>query len=247
MDESPHGEVVNAIATSPDSRQAVVTLEGRLLRYEIASGRLLRVLAAPRGMLRALAWSPDGAQLLVTAFYDHTAHLVRAEDGGEVRAIALDAEGAGVAFAADGPWAAAGTETGPITLVDRTQDGPGRVLPEPQRPSEQLAFVADALVAGGSEGVLWVWDAATGTVRRRIDVGTPILRLSALRGTTIIAIAGQDLALRLYDVERGSMVETLAWHRALAGGLAWAGHVLVSGDVEGKVALWDLGERLAVP
>jgi len=245
LDESPHGEIVNAIATAPDGRLAAMTLEARLLRYEIASGRLLNVLPAPRAILRALAWSPDGAQLLVTAFYDHAAHLLRAEDGTPQRTIPVGGEAAGVAFAADGPWVAVGSDAGPITVVDRTRNEPGRVLGEPQRASEQLAFVGDALVAGGQEGHLWVWDAATGSVRRQLEVGTAILRMAALRGRPIVALAGQDLSVRLYDVERGTLIETLAWHRAPVSGLAWAGRMLASGDTDGKVALWDLGERLA--
>jgi len=245
LDEAPHAELVNAIAVAPDGRLAAVTLEARLLRYEIASGRLLGVLPAPHAVLRAVAWSPDGADLVVTAFYDHAAHVLRADDGVERRTIPAGGEGAGVAFAADGPWQAVGSDAGPITLLDRTRTDPPRVLGEPRRASEQLAFVGDALVAGGQEGRLWVWDAATGALRRGFDVGTPILRIAALRGRPIVALAGQDLSLRLYDVERGTPIETLAWHRAPVSGLAWAGRMLASGDTDGKVALWDLGERLA--
>ena len=245
LDEAPHAELVNAIAVAPDGRLAAVTLEARLLRYEIASGRLLGVLPAPHAVLRAVAWSPDGADLVVTAFYDHAAHVLRADDGVERRTIPAGGEGAGVAFAADGPWLAVGSDAGPITLLDRTRTDPPRVLGEPRRASEQLAFVGDALVAGGQEGRLWVWDAATGALRRGFDVGTPILRIAALRGRPIVALAGQDLSLRLYDVERGTPIETLAWHRAPVSGLAWAGRMLASGDTDGKVALWDLGERLA--
>jgi len=43
------------------------------------------------------------------------------------------------------------------------------------------------------------------------------------------------------------VVETLAWHEAAVWGLAWVGPLLVSGDAQGRVALWDLGDRLARP
>src|SRR5207247_675305 len=81
----PHPESANDVAVRPDGSEAVVAREGRLLRYSTRTGRLARELAAPRGVLRSVAWSPDGATLLVTAFYDPSAHLVRAEDGRELR------------------------------------------------------------------------------------------------------------------------------------------------------------------
>ncbi|TMB04314.1 MAG: hypothetical protein E6J70_04190 [Deltaproteobacteria bacterium] len=59
--------------------------------------------------------------------------------------------------------------------------------------------------------------------------------------------AGLDWTIRLHDLETGALVESLAWHRAGIYGLAWAGPVLVSGDTQGRVALWDLAERLRAP
>ena len=59
--------------------------------------------------------------------------------------------------------------------------------------------------------------------------------------------AALDWTIRLHDLETGALVESLAWHRAGIYGLAWAGPVLVSGDTQGRVALWDLAERLRAP
>src|SRR5438874_1829989 len=120
----PHPESANDVAVRPDGSEAVVAREGRLLRYSTRTGRLARELAAPRGVARSVAWSPDGATLLVTAFYDPSAHLVRAEDGRELRRFPVEREGAGVAFAAGGRQVAVGSELGSVALYPVDADTP---------------------------------------------------------------------------------------------------------------------------
>ena len=235
----PHGEVVSSVAVSPDSREAVVGTAQRLLRYSLVTGRLLRELSGPGGVVRRLAWSPDGRGLLATAFGDSAAHFLQAEDGHEVRRVEVAGAAAGVGFSADGHWAAIGSEAGAITLIDLTGAAPVRVLPEPQRSVENVAFVNDQLVSAGLEGLLRTWDAATGRLLSQVDLGSPALSLAVAADGQRIAVAGLDWAIRLYDPTRAGVVETLVFHRAAVYGLAWAGNVLLSGDNEGRLAVWD--------
>ena len=58
---------------------------------------------------------------------------------------------------------------------------------------------------------------------------------------------GAEVAADVRLERDGQPIESLAWHRAGIYGLAWAGPVLVSGDTQGSVALWDLAERLRAP
>src|SRR5439155_1649851 len=99
--EVPHPEAANAIAVSPDGAEAAVAVENRVLVYVTAGGRLLRQLPAYPGVVRALAWSPAAARLLVTVFYDPSGHLLAAGDGREVRRLVVEREGAAVAFSPD--------------------------------------------------------------------------------------------------------------------------------------------------
>jgi len=241
----PHGEAANAIAMSPDGREMVAALDRRLLRYAVSSGRLLRELSSAGGMVRHVAWSPDGAALLVSRYGDTAAHLVRADDGGDVRRLPIEDQPAGVAFSADGRVAAVGSEGGPIFLFDPTTDAPPRVLREPQTPTDVLSFVDAHLVAAGGDGVARMWSAATGALVTQFRVAGPSLALAA--APPLLAVAGRDRVLRLYDLRSGALVETLGFHRAGIYSLRWAGATLVSGDNEGLLALWDLSDRLATP
>ncbi|TMA52187.1 MAG: hypothetical protein E6J76_07965 [Deltaproteobacteria bacterium] len=215
----PHPDAANAVAVSPDGREAVVAFENRLVVHATDSGRVQRELPALRGVVRTLGWSPDGKGILATVFYDAAAHLLAADD--------------------------VGSEVGPIALFDLVSGGPPRLLVESRRAVENLAFAGDHLVSVGGDGVVRAWDVATGAVIGRAQAPGALYRLAVAPGGHLVASAGLDRGIRLFD---GSVVvETLAWHEAAVWGLAWVGPLLVSGDAQGRVALWDLGDRLARP
>jgi Cu/Ag efflux protein CusF len=246
-DETPHGEAANAVAVSPDGREAVVAVENRLLRYAVGSGRLLRQLPGPGGIVRHVAWSPAGAQLLVTAFYDPAAHLLAADDGRELRRIAVEHEASAVAFSADGRWAAVGSAAGPITVVDPAGDTPPRLLTGSARATEALVFCGDRLVSAAADGVLRVWDPARGVEVARTVVGSPLFHLAAAPGGDLVASVGFDRTIRLHHLAADGVTDALPWHRAAVAGLTWAGTTLVSGDADGQIALWDVAAPAAAP
>ena len=243
VDAPPHPDAVGAMATSPDGRETVVAIENRLLVHATASGALVRELPAFRGVVRAIAWSGDGTRLLVTLFYDAAGHVLAAGDGRELRKIAVEREGAAVAFTSDGTRAAVGSEVGPIAMVDLAAERPAVVLAESDRPVAALAFAGDRLVSGDGDGALRVRD-GSGAITARAATAPGLLRLAVAPGGRLVATAGLDRTIRLHDLSSGSLVESIAWHRAGVWGLAWAGPVLVSGDGEGRVAFWDLGDLL---
>ncbi|MGH7790608.1 MAG: WD40 repeat domain-containing protein, partial [Candidatus Binatia bacterium] len=126
--EAPHPEAPNAVVVRPDGREAVVAMENRLIRYAMDSGQVVRAYDGPGGIVRAVAWSPDGARLLVSTFYHPQAVVLDAADGRVLRRLAVEREGAAVAFAADGRRAAVGSENGTIALFDLDREAAPRVL-----------------------------------------------------------------------------------------------------------------------
>jgi WD40 repeat protein len=234
-----HPEAATALVVSPDGTAAVMAIEARLLRHAVASGRLVRELPAPRGILRHLAWSPDGDTLLVTAFYDAVAHRLAAEDGGARGALGVEREAAAAAFAADGRRAAVGSDLGPITVFELPAERPLHVLAAGRSTALDLAFAGERLLAASGDGVLRAWE-ADGRPAWETPTGTRFLHLALDRGGALVATGGRDGSLALYDVTRGTRLETLAFHASPILALAWAGPVLVSGDATGRVAFWDL-------
>jgi Cu/Ag efflux protein CusF len=237
--EALHSEAPNAIAVSPDGREAVVALESRLLRYEIGTGRLVRELPRRRGIVRDLAWSPDANALLFSIFYDATVHLVSADDGAERAAFAVEREGAAVAFIPDGHAAVVGSDAGAVTLFAVPGGASLRRL-EPARTASTIAVAGSRLVTGASDGALRIWDIATGNLAREIPTGAPVWRIAISPDGTRVASTAFDGVVHVHEIATGRVVETLDWHHAQLLGLAWAGPTLLTGDSRGRVALWDI-------
>jgi WD40 repeat protein len=241
-DEAPHRDAPSTIAVSPDGRQAIVVIEGRLLRYATATGRLLRELPGPGGVVQSVAWSPDGGTLLVTAFYDTDVRLVSADDGAEIRRLVVEREGTAVGFTADGHGGLVGTGAGTIMLFSLDENVPPRLIEAVGRPLHALTVVGDRVASSGNDGILHLVAIATGKSLATSEPGSPCYRLALAPDAEVIACAGYDRVIRLYRVESAELIETLAWHEGPIAGLAWSGTTLLSGDVAGSLALWDLAQ-----
>ena len=232
----PHPEGANAIALRPDGREAVVALENRLLVYDVTTGRLARELPASSGVVRGVDWSPDGKSLLVTAFYDASARLVRSDTGIEWRRLPMEREAASAAFSGDGRVAAVGGETGALVLV-ALEGGGSRTLSESGRAVAALAFAGDRLFAARDGGVVQVWNIQAGRLERELATGSPSARLAV--GGQRLAMTGATGALQVLRLDRDEPPEVRQWHQGDLLVVTWAGGTLVSADGVGRVALWD--------
>src|SRR5205807_1074735 len=139
-DEPPHGDAASAMAVDRAGREAMVALGNVLLRYEVATGRLIGQLSAPGNLVRGVAYTPDGGRVLVSVFSDPAAHLIDVADGREIARLPVDLEAAAVACSGGGRFAAVGSEAGAIALYDLVAGGAPRLLADSSRPVEALAL-----------------------------------------------------------------------------------------------------------
>jgi Copper binding periplasmic protein CusF len=241
-DALPHPESANAISISPDARDAAIAIENRLLVYELSSGLVVRELPPFGGVVRSVAWSPDGRTVLASVFYDASAHLLDARDGHELRLLPVEREGAALAFRSDGRSAAVGSGVGTVSLFDLTTAATQRSMAVSRRPIEAVAFAGDDVAVPVDAGV-GVWDPDRGAVDALSEPSSASFRLTVAPGGRLVASAGLDHRIRIYDLRSRVLLETIDWHRGAVIGIAWAGSMLVSADWEGRVALWDLADR----
>jgi hypothetical protein len=236
-----HEPDARAIVVRSDGAEIAVAAGPTLFFYDAASGRYRRKVDGPGGAIRALAWSPDGACLLVAAAGDGNAHLLDARDGRVVRTLAGSGQAQAVAFDADGGLAAVATGEGTILLADPAGASAPRVLTPSSQGLTVVAFTPDRLLAAGDDGVLHVLDRTSGAETARSEIGAAVRLLAVARDGRHVATADAERVLRVHRLPDGAVVETLPFHQATISVLAWgAGPTLVSGDNDATLAVWDM-------
>lgn len=240
-----HVHPVEALAIRPDGGEVAVAVEGRLARYALPGGALVRALPQERGpIVRGLGWADGGTALVASALFDGAAHVLGADDARERRRFGVPREGLAFTMSPDAQRAALSSTAGPITVFEPGTDAEPRMLAAAPGAARALAFADGVLVAAGEDGALGFWDLARGVEVARTSPGPAVLRLAADPSGRLVASGGHDGRVRLYAVPGSAPLETLAWHTDPVQALAWAGPILLTGDSGGAVAFWDLGDRV---
>jgi RNA polymerase sigma factor (sigma-70 family) len=218
-----HDAPVGALAFMPDARGIVTaSYSGEAYLWDPATGRQLRDLRLPGA---GWVFAPDGTRLL-TVELDWTMHVRDAGTGAEVCPLERSKTAlchGGLEFSRDGKL-----------LV-----GCGWYIPNGDQTKRSAA--------------LFVWDAVTGKQIRQaplpgIDLAEVMRVLThrplalTLNGRTAILSDPKEGMIRLYDLEEGKQVLSLAGHKKYAGAfvLSADGKTLLSGSLDRSVRLWDL-------
>jgi hypothetical protein len=233
-------EGATAIAIRRDGGEAAVAIGDRIIVYRVDTGEVARQLPDTPGKVRDMAWSPDGARLLVSRFGDPDARLLDPATGETMRRIPVAQEAAAVAFRPEGSLAAIGSEIGSIVVLDPASDAPPRPLADVLQPVESIAFAEDRVVWAGADRSLRIWDAGSGASLLQAPLPEAAVRLAVSPDGAIAAVVLRSGTIELRRITDGGLVDTLRWHRAGVRAVAWAGSFLVSGDNGGGVAIWDL-------
>jgi WD40 repeat protein len=247
----PHPGEVIAVGFGGDGR-VMLTADARAVRlWNVASGKLLRLLKPPERIASATL-SPDGRWIL-TGGEDGTARLWDAATGAQVGAgLGHGARVQAVAFAPDGRTAVTGSWDQTAKLWRLTPGGaelvamvkhPGRIF------AVALCPRGETLLTGGDGGAR-LWDVATRQARE-LDTKAQVWAVCFSPDGKEALTGGTDRAAQRWDVATGQPAGRPFPHRETVSAVAFSpdGVTALTGSWDKTARFWDVatGRPLGLP
>ncbi|MGH7170492.1 MAG: WD40 repeat domain-containing protein [Gemmataceae bacterium] len=224
------------------------------LSVSSARGQVIKELRGHRAAVYAVAFRPDGERM-ATASFDHTIKVWDANAGRVVRTFTGHQDKVlALAYSADGRQLASAGLDGTVRLWDAANGQRGACLTSRNQCVQGIAFTPDGrrLIACGEAGIAEVWKTKKGILERSIRVEPeqmPLYAVAVSPAGRLLALAGLDGRIRLYDLATGQLRHILEGHADAVYSLAFSpdGGRLVSGSVDQTVRCWQVatGEQYA--
>lgn len=233
-----------ALVVSPDGATTLFAVEDRLIRYDLATGKLLGDFEGPegKGMVQDVVWSPDGGELLISNAADGKARLLDSRSGKLLRTLPVEGRVVRLAFDRRSLRAAVGTEIGTVAILDlgAPASKPRRLTPSTQEITG-LGFVDGVLVVAARDGHVRLFDAVTGALTKDLALGAPTARFALAADGRLAAASDDQNVVRVVSLPDAVVLHTFAWHQASITALAWGvGPTLLVADNDGELAAWDV-------
>ena len=204
------------VAFAPDGKTLAAGLDdGTIVLWDPATGPGGATVAGHAAQIVSLSFAPDG-RTLASAAFDGSVKLWRlprpplvarstlapSQAAGPVRGLFARRQNAG--HRRQRPGAAA-------LGCDGHRRGPARVAHRPAAHCAAFSPDGRTLVTGGRQGLLTVWDPATGKPRATPTGETGLIRIVAFApdGKTLVSAALQNQALAIWDTATWEVIRTV--------------------------------------
>jgi WD40 repeat protein len=237
------------VVVSPDS-QWLVTAGEHVRLWRLADRRLVRTIGDHARTAISAAFSPDSKQLVTSTYHD-SVRIWSVPSGKLVTTIPTGDSNNVVAFSKTGSEVIAGGINGPMRVWSATDGKLVRAALD--------RFALQSIAVSRADGTIFaasrLWDPGTGSVVRTLDNGQGgYLAAEFSRDGVHLAtgggsaIAGQDFALRIFEVATGKLLHRITSHPIGITAIAFSpdGKLVASGDYQGTLRLTRVDDGSAV-
>jgi WD40 repeat protein len=251
-----HDGPVIALARGGGAALASAGADGKVLLWNLAEGKIQQTIA-PEGLVRALAFSPDGTVLVgggdaaVVYVWEAATGKLKTKLEGHTDWIWS------IAFSPDGKQLASGSSDGSVILWDvanlkkqinfSSSPPPPANTPPPSVVNTvlTLTFSPDGkqMALGGSDMQIHIANPVDGKIVRSLRGHTSSITGLAFHPDGKLLVSGsKDRTVRLWDSASGQVLKTLEGHTAWVQGVTILaqGTRVASVGADQTVRLWDL-------
>lgn len=263
---APEGRVLTtragSVAFSPNGRMVLTGDDAGVTVWDARSGERVQTMNRPAGVVRPVAWSPDG-RLLAAGSSDGTVTLWDATAGRQAHILKGHTNIVhAIVFSPDSKTLVSGSSDRTVRLWDVRTGAEVGALSQPglvdgAKPSRGIPGMVFAVAispdgktvaSGGGDGVseageLVLWDAGTGKQRRRL-LGADEQQVWAAAFTPdgkLLASGFTGGAVRLFDVRTGAVRREFRGGDQLRALAISPNGQMLAAAIRKDIKLWDVG------
>jgi WD40 repeat protein/serine/threonine protein kinase len=250
-----HGVRTTSVSWSPDGKRlasagddGIIRIWDPATREEVVAplkGHDERRVIPQFGLIRSLAWSPDGTHL-ASAGLDGAVKIWDVAGSREVFALPADHGSVwSVAWSPDGSQLAVGSDDGSIRVVAELKETPKvQVFKAHQGRARGLAWSpqGDRLASVGLDGLVKVWDPVRSVEVAKMQghQGGVFTVAWSPDGKRVVS-AGNDHFVIAWDATTGQKISTMRGHNDWVDAVVWSpdGSRLASAGLDNSIRIWD--------